>query len=804
MKSYDYARYVFAVLCLVGLLAASLYFSPSASSQRKLDSDPQISRSLSRYDVLELDAPSVLRQVRQTSRLRLETSEGVFDIVLAPHDMRAANYRAVAVGEGGAVRELGRDEVRTYKGTLVGIEGAQARLTIDEGVVEGMIITRDHKYFVEPASRYSDAAGKQDFLLYKETDIIHGATLECAVPTMAGKVNAEVSRVSSSVGSAVQANAVSPKRIVQIATDADFEYYQAFSNSEQAAKNEILSIMNQVDAIYENEIGLTFEVVFQRVFTTPNDPYTAGSLSGLLDEVRAQWRDNPPTNATRDLVHMWTGRDLDFTQAGLAYTIQDPQRGVVCRSLEYSVGISERQTAAPQKYTVTAHEIGHNFSATHPETDGRAECALTIMSGISQTNTVATFCQYSRDQIESYINFAVNSQNNCLEATQTLAQFSQSDYRVNEGDRTIQITVSRPSGQGASTVFYQTLDGTANDRADYTTALGVLRFAAGETTKSFTVFITDDRYGVNTKPFTDSTSEAATETVVLMLTQNEAGGATGLPFLATLTITDNDGVNGANPVKDPTFSSDFFVRQHYIDFFNREADAGGLSFWRNQIDECTTQACREVRRINVSAAFFVSIEYQETGYFAIRIQRAAFGRRSNQSNRMGYRELVRDQRQIGEGVVIGQPGAEANLEANKQAYATQVASSADFNARFPQTTADAYVDALFASAGVTPTASERQAAIAAYGSGGAAGRAAALRKVAESASVNASEINPAFVLLQYHGYLRRDPNASPDSDDSGYQFWLGKLNQFGGNYVTAEMVKGFITSGEYIRRFGPE
>jgi hypothetical protein len=349
----------------------------------------------------------------------------------------------------------------------------------------------------------------------------------------------------------------------------------------------------------------------------------------------------------------------------------------------------------------------------------------------------------------------------------------------------VQLTVTRSNGDGASTVQYQTVDGSANDRSDYTTALGTVRFAQGETSKSFNVFITDDTYGETPENFQVLLSGATNATL-------------GSPNSANVTITSNEAVNGANPVKDQTFSSDFFVRQHYIDFFNREADAGGLSFWRNQIDECTTQECKEVRRINVSAAFFVSIEYQETGYFAIRIQRAAFGRRSNQSNRMGYRELVRDQRQIGEGVVIGQPGAEANLETNKQAYASQVASSADFNARFPQTTADAYVDALFATAGVTPTASERQAAINAYGAGGAAGRAAALRKVAESATLNSSEINPAFVLLQYHGYLRRDP------DEGGYQFWLGKLNQFGGNYVTAEMVKGFITSGEYIRRFGPE
>ena len=71
-----------------------------------------------------------------------------------------------------------------------------------------------------------------------------------------------------------------------------------------------------------------------------------------------------------------------------------------------------------------------------------------------------------------------------------------------------------------------------------------------------------------------------------------------------------------------------------------------------------------------------------------------------------------------------------------------------------------------------------------------------LRKVADSNSVVQAEFNPAFVLMEYFGYLRRDP------DTGGYNFWLAKLEQFNGNYVQAEMVKSFIVSGEYRSRFG--
>ena len=165
---------------------------------------------------------------------------------------------------------------------------------------------------------------------------------------------------------------------------------------------------------------------------------------------------------------------------------------------------------------------------------------------------------------------------------------------------------------------------------------------------------------------------------------------------------------------------------------------------------------------------------------------------------MAYRELIFYQRFVGEGVVVGQAGYEQLLAANKLAFAATVVARSDFAARFPQATADSYVDALFATAAVAPTPTERQEAINAYNSagGGASGRAAGLRSVADSGSLRNAELRTAFVLLQYHGYMRRDP------DDVGYNFWLGKLNQFGGNYVSAEMVKAFITSDEYQQRFG--
>jgi hypothetical protein len=118
-----------------------------------------------------------------------------------------------------------------------------------------------------------------------------------------------------------------------------------------------------------------------------------------------------------------------------------------------------------------------------------------------------------------------------------------------------------------------------------------------------------------------------------------------------------------------------------------------------------------------------------------------------------------------------------------------------------------FVDALFLNAGVTPSAADRTAAINEFGGAAnttdAPGRARALRRVAEHPTLQANEFNRAFVLMQFFGYLRRNPNDPQDIDYTGYDFWLTKLNQFGGNYQNAEMVKAFIASDEYRGRFGP-
>jgi hypothetical protein len=127
-------------------------------------------------------------------------------------------------------------------------------------------------------------------------------------------------------------------------------------------------------------------------------------------------------------------------------------------------------------------------------------------------------------------------------------------------------------------------------------------------------------------------------------------------------------------------------------------------------------------------------------------------------------------------------------------------------ARYPASlSALDFVNALNANADFPLTKSERDVLAGQLAANNTVqGRATALRQLTENPEFARRELNRAFVLSQYFGYLRRNPNEAPELslDFSGYNFWLAKLEQFNGNFVNAEMVKAFITSLEYRRRFG--
>ena len=405
----------------------------------------------------------------------------------------------------------------------------------------------------------------------------------------------------------------------------------------------------------------------------------------------------------------------------------------------------------------------------------------------------------------------VNSLSPFLIANETAPriQLSATSYGANEGSGVVTIAVNRLGDTSSSaTVNFATNDtaelsncnavtGVASSRCDYVTTVGTLKLDPGQSSKNISIALIDDSHVEGDESFT-----------VMLI--NASGLNLVSPTSAMVTISDNDSVSSVNPISDP----EFFVTQHYLDFLNRQPDQSGLEFWTNEITSCgTNQACIELKRINVSAAYFLSIEFQQTGYLVERMYKTAYGDASGTSALGGvhalavpavrFEEFLPDTQEISQNVIVGQPEAEETLENNKRSFSEGFVQRSRFAAAFPNSmTPTQFVDKLNSNAGNPLSATQRIQLINDLTSS-AKTRAQVLRAVAEDPDLFAAETNRAFVLMQYFGYLRRNPNGSPDSDYTGYDFWLSKLNQFNGNFVNAEMVKAFIVSGEYRQRFGP-
>ena len=501
--------------------------------------------------------------------------------------------------------------------------------------------------------------------------------------------------------------------------------------------------------------------------------------------------------------------------------------------------VPQAATSTTVSSSVNPSNVGQSVTFTATVTSGAGTPTGTVQFkdggvnlGPPQTLSggVATFTTSSLTAGVHAITAEYSGDANFLPSTGTLPggqqvgsiiRFSSATYDTTEGSGSTIITVQRigdlsqavsvdyttPDDSSAITILpCSTANGVASPRCDFNTAIGTLRFAAGDgASKTFTVLINQDRF------------VEGPETLPLTLSNLTGGAGFSTPGATTSTATLSIADDVTEPATNPIDDTETFVRQHYRDFLNREADAAGLAFWSDNINKCndparrpahlTVAQCIETFRVHTSAAFYLSIEFQQSGYFIYRMFKTGYDDIAPPTVPVPIRfaDFIRDTGEVNRGVIVGQGNWEAQLNQNKQAYALLFVQRPEFLTRYPSlTNATAFVDMLNENAGNVLSPSERSALIGELSPSPAdpALRASVVRKVAENALLQQQEFNRAFVLMQYFGYLRRNPDAAPDSNFDGYNFWLDKLNSFNGDFVKAEMVKAFIESIEYRSRFG--
>jgi hypothetical protein len=329
-------------------------------------------------------------------------------------------------------------------------------------------------------------------------------------------------------------------------------------------------------------------------------------------------------------------------------------------------------------------------------------------------------------------------------------------------------TVNFSTSDTAGLANCTTVNGKASERCDYETAVGTLRFSAGDSTQIIIIPIVNDVLVEGAETFT--------------LTLSGVSGAGLGTSTSTITITDDDAAPAnQNPIDDIPF----FVTQQYIDFLGRLPDAQGFANWVATLNGCPNGGFGEFDnpgcdRVHVSAGFFQSAEFQQRGYFAYRFYEVAVDRRPT------YAEFVPDL------AIVGGAQSPESEALSKASYTEAWTQRTEFKNRYDALSNSAYVNALEANAEVAVT---NKAALITALDNGQMSRGEVLRNIVESQAVSNQFFNRAFVTMQYFGYLRRDPDAV------GFQNWLNTLNADPNNF--RHMIFGFLFSTEYRQRFGP-
>jgi hypothetical protein len=494
------------------------------------------------------------------------------------------------------------------------------------------------------------------------------------------------------------------------------------------------------------------------------------------------------------------------------------------KTMDFTVTLS-----AASNLTVAVNFATANGTATSPA-DYNAINSTVLPLAPGQTTGTITVTVNGDQNFEANETFFVNlsgATNATLADTQGEAtilnddaaggiiRFSSATYNVAEGAGFKTITVERSGDTSqAVTVNYASSDhsnpadfipcnspgaGFASSRCDFTTAIGTLRFAAGETSHTFNVLISNDNY------------VEGTETLDLTLSNLTGGAVFGVPQTAILETTDDATESATNPID----TSSEFVRAQYHDILHREPDPAGLAFWTNNIEKCndpsqreanqTAAECIDKQRESTAAAFFLSPEFQMTGGFVYHLYKGSLGRLPT------FVEFQRDLSQVSEGIVVNGQISGAVVEANRNALATAFVQRPEFIAKYGGLNNTLYVQELFNTTTIAATAAQKQALVDGL-TNNTETRASVLRKVVDGTVVisegnvqftttyGQSFINQenrrVFVFMEYVGYLRRNPDAA------GFIFWVGKLNFYNGDPFQAEMVRSFILSPEYRSRFG--
>ncbi len=291
--------------------------------------------------------------------------------------------------------QLNAPSTQLYRGNVAGRNGSWLRLSERGGVLRGLIFDGNDFYAIEPAEAHGAATGGQSMVFYALADmVVDAGQMTCGSQPMFGSARqSDANRMAKAIAEELEfvAEEVASQRI-DMTVIGDSMFADRHSLDPTGA---LVDRLNIIDGIFSDQVGVTLNVTEYRITSAADEPFTTNDASDLLDEVGALKLSDPALRS-QGLVHLYTGRNLDGTTAGIAF------RGALC-SARFGVGLSEGRRNLTTDSLIGAHELGHNFGAPHDDEAGSA-CEATgggflMAPSINGSSTFST-CSLSEIQTE--------------------------------------------------------------------------------------------------------------------------------------------------------------------------------------------------------------------------------------------------------------------------------------------------------------------------------------------------------------------------------------------------------------------
>lgn len=316
---------------------------------------------------------------------QVELGGTVETITLRKRDIRAPGYQLL-IDDGVTIQAIEPGPVETWVGEIDGDVGSNAAVTFRNDTIQGVIRRSGgtELFGIQPVFELVAGAANDLHFVHNSADAVsHGET--CGVTaTATGPAPANTPRTGEDM-----------LRIAEIAIEGDFTLYQQFGSSATATENAILTVLNNVNVIYERDTDIRHEVS-ATLIRTSTDPYTTNSASSLLTQFRNWWNANRG-GTPRDVTHLFTGRNLSGSTIGIARLASVCNRTTAygLSQLTFSGNISRRTG-------LTAHELGHCWSAVH--CDGDSDCRIMCAGLGGCANNLTAFGTRSIGLIRGWAN----------------------------------------------------------------------------------------------------------------------------------------------------------------------------------------------------------------------------------------------------------------------------------------------------------------------------------------------------------------------------------------------------------------